>query len=500
MNPSLWGLPRIYEFQVLSMVVMMNVTNPALFKLKKLVLILSGITFHLGLVYRPTKSKDSRVRDSKDQCGLVCGTLLPFSFLASVPAHGQYYLVAIAVTTLRAVYCGQNYLPTAFVTSFGYGVLTFMDMKESNNQWDIDRIMATLIPIIQCFLLSSAENTFTHAEAALVAGMMCSTVTTTMKQMYIGDSEVNALVMAALTGSVLIWWIGIAGGKRKLIKEKYMFVSLVLGGVFPSYIIAYQIMRKEPVIWILSFCIESSNNVRVLIYWISLLIIGIGIIHPERAGFSTVIGRKYYHGLAGGIFGVGYIWASDLTRIGSAAAMGLLLFGEVARINGFGDKGKELIRKYASALINERDSGDIVVSHLYLLIGCSAPGWISESNDPNVLPFMIGGVISLCVFDSIAAIVGEIWGRNKWHEMNRTKEGSFVGMITSCATAIAFGTNDTLAIVAVGLSTMLEAFTEQDDNLVLPMMYCAILRAFPEALIAYNDWINESTGIKLLLN
>jgi dolichol kinase len=81
--------------------------------------------------------------------------------------------------------------------------------------------------------------------------------------------------------------------------------------------------------------------------------------------------------------------------------------------------------------------------------------------------------LSVGVMDSLAATCGQTFGRHRWFTSNKTLEGTFGAICGTLLLIFAMkledncGTPATLvAVVAVGL---LEAFTSQIDNLVLPV-------------------------------
>lgn len=55
---------------------------------------------------------------------------------------------------------------------------------------------------------------------------------------------------------------------------------------------------------------------------------------------------------------------------------------------------------------DERDAGTLVLTPLYLCLGCSAPFWIDYNHAKHV-ELAFAGVISLGIGDTFAAIVGK---------------------------------------------------------------------------------------------
>ena len=163
------------------------------------------------------------------------------------------------------------------------------------------------------------------------------------------------------------------------------------------------------------------------------------------------------------------------------------------------------IHRFFVSLVDSRDSGVALLTHLYLLLGCALPLWLhagiaggmveaassstSTSTRPSsslppsaceqtlvLLPW--AGLACLAVGDSAAAAVGKALGRVRWPGTGgRTVEGS-VAFFASTAATLVFaagrpGASLLPLAAAVAGATAIEAFTSQVDNLVLPVYFAA---------------------------
>ena len=138
--------------------------------------------------------------------------------------------------------------------------------------------------------------------------------------------------------------------------------------------------------------------------------------------------------------------------------------------------------------------------HFSLLLGCGLPLWFyssfglnSQSHvKSNVLPLM--GCICVGLGDALSAVVGSNYGRHRWSpsENNRSLEGSlagFVGSLAMLGCVMHFESNGITktkilaATISLAAATILEAFADINDNLLLAMyptaLYAALL--LPEA-------------------
>ena len=120
-----------------------------------------------------------------------------------------------------------------------------------------------------------------------------------------------------------------------------------------------------------------------------------------------------------------------------AAALFLLL--EVVRALRIPPLAAPLSAFFARFL-DSRDGGTLVLTHLYLLLGCAVPLWLADAlpaaaeGAPGVLgalprsvardaaPF--AGVVVLGMGDAVASVVGIHLGRCRWPGTRKTVEGT----------------------------------------------------------------------------
>ncbi|CAG2170443.1 unnamed protein product [Oppiella nova] len=81
---------------------------------------------------------------------------------------------------------------------------------------------------------------------------------------------------------------------------------------------------------------------------------------------------------------------------------------------------------------DQKDSGFLTLTHIYLLIGCSLPLWISPSNGISIA----SGVISVGLGDTAAAVGGSLFGRNRWRGSHKTYEGTFFAFIAQLMSSL----------------------------------------------------------------
>jgi dolichol kinase len=204
---------------------------------------------------------------------------------------------------------------------------------------------------------------------------------------------------------------------------------------------------------------------------------------------NTVVTRKWFHLVAILLFGPITWKFPQLMSLSYAIALCGLIVLETLRADfailqsfylGFVDPTKD------------DTQGGIILLNMCLILGCAAPLWISKccsnygiTNSNNMetrtnLLFLLPqwGVLSLGVGDAVGAIVGKGFGRHWWGKNQEMLEGSLAMWVSIMAIGgwcwVGCDCWWTL-VAATTFVTMLEAFTLQMDNLVLPLAGSAVI-------------------------
>lgn len=216
--------------------------------------------------------------------------------------------------------------------------------------------------------------------------------------------------------------------------------------------------------WIISFLLFTY------IWWVS-----IGI------SKDIVIKRKSFHFLSLFIFIPGILYYPNF--MGPAYGIALLLFIIVEYIRYqriFGIKFSNFLNRYLKYVTNKKDqSGPIVMSHFYLLLGCAIP-FLFKSNHQSTLK-LLSGTIILGIGDTLACLIGVNYGKLKFEYNGKSVEGTVSGIVGSILLFIVIvGVKETLqfALIPIVLSFIFEAITDHLDNLFLPIINFAMINLF----------------------
>ncbi|EED84276.1 hypothetical histidine kinase [Postia placenta Mad-698-R] len=188
--------------------------------------------------------------------------------------------------------------------------------------------------------------------------------------------------------------------------------------------------------------------------------------------------RKYFHALAVVMFLPGIIVDPAFSHLAFSAAFALFTFAEYVRYFALYPFGAS-VHVFMNEFLDQKDSGTAILSHFYLLIGCAGTVWFEG---PSQL-LQYTGTLVLGVGDALASIVGKRLGRHRWLATSpKTVEGSaaFALSIVACAwvlRVLGFSEHFSVAkyaVVAV-LASVLEAFSVQNDNVILPLYMWSML-------------------------
>ena len=165
------------------------------------------------------------------------------------------------------------------------------------------------------------------------------------------------------------------------------------------------------------------------------LILGLGALNQFSTELPNYQLRKGFHALAFFLFVPPIIFAKyDRPRMLIFAfncVSVFLIIVEVLRHSGgiFPDSVSRWFKSMSNG--RERIPENMIVTHIYLLMGCAFPVTASYillsgsifTNEWTL--WSLSGVVFLGIGDSFAAILGKLYGTTKWRQMgSKTQEGS----------------------------------------------------------------------------
>uniref|UniRef100_A0ACB8F0H9 Uncharacterized protein n=1 Tax=Sphaerodactylus townsendi TaxID=933632 RepID=A0ACB8F0H9_9SAUR len=275
-----------------------------------------------------------------------------------------------------------------------------------------------------------------------------------------------------------------------------MTAVLGLGVVMPWL---YRLIRTNPLFWLFQFLSQTQARVYLLAYWILLAMFACTIVlyqNAKRSGSkkhqASTVTRKYFHFIVAATYFPGLIHDRQLLYVAAVVCLAVLILLEYIRyfrIKPFG----QMLRNLLSLFLDERDSGPLILSHIYLLLGMSLPVWLfprpcapkgTLARAGALAPY--SGILAVGVGDAVASILGSTVGEIKWPGTKKTFEGTMTAIFAQIITVALILIFDSLVdlnasyswiLVSISLVSLLEAYTTQVDNLLLPLYLQILLMA-----------------------
>lgn len=260
----------------------------------------------------------------------------------------------------------------------------------------------------------------------------------------------------------------------------------------------------------------GEANTRLLICAYCMLVIVVGILLVLR--LSTVVEvdtrRKVFHGMMVAMFLPTIYIDPAFAALALSLVLAIFLLLDLFRASQLPPISRPLTHFLAPYVDGRDHKGPVIVSHIFLLIGCAVPLWLSISSSPRTgtPPWegwdvasrdlgMASGVICVGMGDAAASLVGRRLGRRKWFwGGGKSLEGSiafasavFVGIISARFWLVIGGWDRSIplwsarqwmivlaksALAAMGSSFTEAVLTGGNDNVVVPLVLWLLIRGF----------------------
>jgi len=271
-----------------------------------------------------------------------------------------------------------------------------------------------------------------------------------------------------------------------------------------TYVYISHILDCDLMLWIIKQLINNQfQSVWICTYWIFCIVLSVIIsVLSLSMKIKQICIRKIFH-IAVVIMFTPVLLIKGPSEPFLTLALGVALCGflaiEYCRIylKSLSPVVTANISYYYEMLIDSRDKNNkFIVSHIYLLLSVAFPIWISHAIylfNPNIfngstilILFPYIGIVTVGTGDAFGAIIGSSFGSVLLcKETKRTIEGScavFVSILSFLVLLI-FVLNKSLLtwfilgkmIVLTLITTTVEAFTQDNDNIMLPLIGSTVL-------------------------
>ncbi|PGH10247.1 hypothetical protein GX51_00002 [Blastomyces parvus] len=270
---------------------------------------------------------------------------------------------------------------------------------------------------------------------------------------------------------------------------------------------------------------EANTRLLIACYCALVIVVGLALVIRLSGAVEVDTRRKVFHGMMVLMFLPATFIDPTFTALALALILAIFLLLDLFRASQLPPISKPLTHFLAPYVDGRDHRGPVIVSHIFLLIGCAIPLWLSLAGIPRTgsPPWegwdvetrdlsMVSGVICVGMGDAAASLVGRRYGRHKWFwGGGKSIEGSmafaivvFVGILTARVWLIVGGWDRSVSVptsqlissswltmatsrgwavivgksilAALGSSCMEAVLTGGNDNVVVPLVLWLLVR------------------------
>jgi dolichol kinase len=256
----------------------------------------------------------------------------------------------------------------------------------------------------------------------------------------------------------------------------------------------------------------GAANTRLLICAYCLCVLAIGMVAVLQ--LTTIVEvdtrRKVFHGMMVAMLLPTIPIDPPFSSLALTIILAIFLLLDLLRASCLPPLSKP-IASFLTPYVDGRDlRGPVVISHIFLLIGCAVPLWLSLAGVPlaGIAPWrawdaqsrdvsMVAGVICVGMGDAAASLIGRRFGRHKWPwSGGKSLEGSFafavavtcgllfgkawlaLGQWTHANPASSWLSSTGKAAAAATAAGLMEAvLTGGNDNVIVPVVLWVFVKA-----------------------
>lgn len=387
---------------------------------------------------------------------------------------GTYWFGVPAISTLLLLLITQNHFLLSILGGIlsTYGVLAGIPtlLAAAPGCFTIGEA-AVLVHALVLFVYSAIFNI---VHAALTRNAFVSDMDDLSFEISTIILQVGGLSVLAILATLVLF---------PTTREPPMFYMLLSSASFATVIVLHILLGGSPILWIFLKITHDQGTFNIFLWWLGLSILGCGFVYCQvsQGSKASTSQRKIFHILAVIVFTTGLLWIPDILYLASGVCFALFLILEASRLLSIPPLGSVL--RHGFLVFGDEKDTLLSLTPLYLLGGISAPLWLSPMGETPIAPSRLlpylAGVLSIGIGDTAASFIGSNYGQTKWPGSNRTIEGTIacflaqVGFV-SLWTYYGILTDDLMSLiksfVAIALTSLLEAKTDQVDNLVLPLV------------------------------
>ena len=306
------------------------------------------------------------------------------------------------------------------------------------------------------------------------------------------------------------WALGYLFGQLPLFRSCILRSSLKDWIPLPESVDIYADMAHASWVELLERHLRGPANMRLLlcVYFAGSVAVGLAVVFRLKDLAEVDTRRKVFHGMMVAMFLPATFVDPPFVALALILVLAIFLLLDIFRASQLPPLSKPLT-DFLAPYVDGRDyRGPIIVSHMFLLIGCAIPLWLSLASMKRAgkAPWegwevaqrnlsMVSGVICVGMGDAAASLIGRRFGRRRWcWSGGKSLEGSLafalavvLGLTLGRAWLLFGGwagdsgdawslTMGKATIAAIGASLTEAVLTGGNDNVMVPIMLWLMVR------------------------
>ena len=172
----------------------------------------------------------------------------------------------------------------------------------------------------------------------------------------------------------------------------------------------------------------ATTRLLLFAYWGLVIVFGLAVVLTLSPVYEVDTRRKVFHFIMVAVLLPATFVDPAFAALALALVLSVFLLLDLLRASQLPPLSRP-IAAFLTPYVDGRDlRGPVVISHIFLLIGCAIPLWLSLASLPRSLSAdcstgwevptrdvsMVAGVICVGLGDAAASLIGRRWGRRKW--------------------------------------------------------------------------------------
>ncbi|KAK3325872.1 hypothetical protein B0H66DRAFT_549620 [Apodospora peruviana] len=172
---------------------------------------------------------------------------------------------------------------------------------------------------------------------------------------------------------------------------------------------------------------EANTRLFLSASFLGVIAVGLAVVFQLSPIYEVDTRRKVFHFMMVAMFLPATFIDPAFVALALSIMLAIFLLLDLIRASQLPPLSKPIAR-FLTPYVDGRDlRGPVVISHIFLLIGCAIPLWLSMASLPRSgegalkgweVPTrdasMVSGIICVGLGDAAASLIGRRWGRHKW--------------------------------------------------------------------------------------